>query len=253
MKKKLITIFLILSTNCMADDIRLASDLWCPYTCEPKSDKPGFMIEIAKMILEEAGHKVSYETTNWARAIEDTRKGKYTAIVGANKEEVPDFITPKIAIAQSDEFFWVESKSGWKYKNINSLLGKKIGVINGYAYSDEVDLEVKKKNPAYVIISGEDALTKMIKMTAAKRLDSFVENLYVLEYALKDFPKFQNNYFVPASISFGGSEDLFVSFPPKNPKSKIYAQLLSDGMAKIRKNGKLKIILDKYGLKDWTK
>lgn len=250
MKKFLIIFIFSLSANSLCDDIHLSADLWCPYSCEPKSDKPGFMVEITKLIFEEAGHKVDYKLVNWARAIEETRNGKHTAIVGASRADAPDFITPDIAIGHSSNFFWVENTNIWKYKDNKSLVGKKIGVINSYSYGNVVDLEVQKKNSSYIIVSGDDALLKMIRMTAAKRLGAFVENPFVLEYTLKDLPEFKNK-FIPASKNITEDTDLFVSFTPGNPKSKSYTKLLSEGMIKLRKNGKLKTILGKYGLKDW--
>ena len=34
-----------------ADEVVLLADAWCPYNCEPGSDTPGFMIEIARELL----------------------------------------------------------------------------------------------------------------------------------------------------------------------------------------------------------
>ena len=87
----------LVASTAIGETISLRADAWCPYTCDPGAAKPGFMIEIAKMALEPAGHKVDYKVLNWARAITETRKGKFTAIVGAAKDDAPDFIYPSEA------------------------------------------------------------------------------------------------------------------------------------------------------------
>lgn len=45
-----------------AETITIVADPWCPYNCEPGSDEPGFMVEIARRVFAEAGIEVRYET-----------------------------------------------------------------------------------------------------------------------------------------------------------------------------------------------
>jgi polar amino acid transport system substrate-binding protein len=45
--------------------------------------------------------------------------------------------------------------------------------------------------------------------------------------------------------------DVFASFSPKKEKSKEYAKILSEETIKMREDGRLKVLLDKYGIKDW--
>ena len=238
------------STMSLADEIKLAADLWCPYNCDPKSTSPGFMIEIMKEVFEKSGHTINYEVVNWARAILEARDNKYNGIVGAAKDDAPDFVFASTPTAFSSNHFWVIKDNSWQYKNQESLKGKKIGVINSYSYGDDVDKEVQSKNPSYKVISGDNALSRIIEMTYAKRLDAFVENPFVLEYFLKDKPNLKGK-FKKGSANITKNSDLFIAFSPNNPKSKLYAETLSKGMDELRKNGKLKFILNKYGLKDW--
>jgi polar amino acid transport system substrate-binding protein len=251
MKKILLMIGRIFySVSSFSDEISLTSDLWCPYACDPKSANPGFMVEIAKVIFENAGHKVNYNIVNWARGISETRVGKYNGIIAASKTDAPDFIMPTMAAGHSSNFFWINKDNNWVYKNLDSLKGRKIGVINSYSYGEEVDLPVQNKNPSYLIVSGDDALAKMVRMTDGKRLDGFVENPFVLSYLLKDMSEYKDK-FKSASLNITKDTELFVAFSPQNPKSKQYAEIMSKGMSELRKSGKLKVILSKYGLKDW--
>ena len=246
----LLLILIFYSQFSFSDDIILTADLWCPYTCDAKSANPGFMVEIVKEVFLKAGHKVNYVVINWARAISETRNNKFNGIIGASKTDAPDFIFTSVPIGYSSNFFWAKKEASWEYKNTNSLKGLKIGVINSYSYGDEVDKPVLDKNPSFVVVSGETALTKIVKMTDAKRLDGFVENPFVLDYLLRDIPELKNK-FKSVSKNITKDTDLFVAFSPHNPMSKKYEEILSSGMKNLRKTGKLKTILNKYGLKDW--
>jgi polar amino acid transport system substrate-binding protein len=241
---------LFVTSPLLADQITLTSDLWCPYACEANAKDPGFMVEIAKEIFESEGHTVKYSVINWARAVSETRDGKYSGIVGASRADVAGFVIPTEPSGYSSNYFWTRKDSAWTYKDVNSLKGKKVAVINTYTYGDEVDNEVQKKNPSYEIVSGNDALPKSLKMLEAHRIESFVENPYVLSYVLRDLPEYKD-HFKTVSKNIANDPNLFIVFSPKNPKSKKYAELISSGMAKLRKSGKLKAILTKYGLKDW--
>ncbi len=87
-------------------------------------------------------------------------------------------------------------------------------------------------------------------MTEAKRLDGFIENPLVLEYNLKLMKK-NIKKFKAVGPNLANDPDLFISFAPGHPKSKEYAKILDLGMVEMRKSGRLKAILAKYGLQDW--
>jgi polar amino acid transport system substrate-binding protein len=251
MKKIVIISFaLIYSFALQSEELLFTSDLWCPYVCEPSSKNPGFMVEITKNIFEKAGYQFNFKIVNWARAISDTRDGKFTGIIGASRADAPDFIVPETAIGYNSNFVWSHKLNSWAYQNAEGLKGKKIGVINSYSYNDEIDLAVKNKNSSFSVISGDDALMKMVKMTKSNRLDGFIENPFVLKFLLKDKTEFRE-HFIPISQNITKDTNLFVAFPPKNPKASELAKILSTGMDELRKNGKLKTILTKYGLVDW--
>ena len=241
------------SHKSFADTLTITSDLWCPYSCEEQSDHPGFMVEIAKEIFESKGHKIHYKIVNWARAVQEAKEGKSNGVLGANRGDVPGFILPSVAIGNSANYFWALKDSKFNYQTVDGLKGKKIGVINGYSYGgDEIDRPIQNKNKSFVVVSGDKALPQLIKMTDAKRLDAFIENPNVLQYVLSTMPEYKDKFKI-VSKNMGSDPDLFIAFSPANPNSKKYADLLTEGMKSIRKNGKLKAILARYGMVDWQK
>jgi hypothetical protein len=41
--------------------ITVVTDDWCPYSCTPGSEYPGYMIEVAAEIFKKAGYQIKYE------------------------------------------------------------------------------------------------------------------------------------------------------------------------------------------------
>ena len=67
------TVFLVMfGSNVWADVITLRADEWCPYNCQPKSQNPGFIIEIAETVFKKAGHTIDYQVMPWARPRSET-------------------------------------------------------------------------------------------------------------------------------------------------------------------------------------
>jgi polar amino acid transport system substrate-binding protein len=254
MIKKLFMLFFILAfaTHLFANSqtISIRTDLWCPYACDPKSDKPGYMVEIAKEAFSAHGIKINYDVLNWARSLSDTKLGLYDAVVGASRSDVKGFILPKNPSGKNLNHYFVLKESDWKYKNSQSLDGKKIGVINDYTYGDEIDRFVSKHHPSFTKITGDDPLERIVKMTKAKRLDAFVENPLVLRLKLEEL-KLPLDLFKMSSKNLSDDTDLFIAFSPKNSKSKEYASLFDKELQKMKKDGRLKKILSKYNVEMW--
>ena len=226
--------------------------LWLPAMAggDDKSDLPGFMVEIAVKIFESKGHTVDYDIMPWARAIQDTRKGKYNAIIGAGKEDAPDFIFPAIEQAQMVNVFYVRKGFPWQYAGVASFKDNVLGVIKDYTYVEEIDVYISEnaKNSKRVqIVSGDTALDSNIKKLLAERVDILIEDSNVMGQYIKK--NLENNVIQAAGKL--PPDALFIAFSPVDPRSAAYADILSKGMVALRESGDLKAILAKYGLEDW--
>ncbi|AUN98193.1 hypothetical protein C0V70_08750 [Bacteriovorax stolpii] len=244
---------LILSFSLQAKDkvISMRSDIWCPYACDPKSDHPGFMVEIAREVFKKKGYTIDYDVMNWARVLSDVKIGEYDAVIGASRADVREFVIPQVPTGILVNYFWALKDSRWSYKDEGSLDYVSVGTVNDYSYGDEIDKLVKKKHKSIKEVSGESPLLRLIQMTESGRLMAFVENPLVLGYNMKKLNK-DKKIFKAVSKNLANDPDLFIAFSPSNPKSKEYAKILDEGMEELRKSGKLKEILLRYGLSDWA-
>ncbi len=244
----LICLMMLTALNIFSDVITIAADEWMPYNGVPKSDKPGYGIELAEMIFKEAGHTVKYEVIPWNRAVQTTRNGQYTAVIGAFKEDAPDFIYPDVEFGYSINEFFVKVDSKWQYSGLNSLDNKKIGLIKDYSYGDELDEYFSKNSKNVDFVFGSNPLEMNIKKLVSGRIDVFVEDRNVAAQKIAEINLTEK---VKSAGSPSQGNKIYIAFSPKNPKSKEYAEILTKGIKKMEENGELKKLLTKYKLKYW--
>ena len=252
MLKKLLTLFaLTIGVAAHADVITVRADTWCPFNCAPNSSKPGYMIEILQQTLGKKGHTIDYQEMNWARAITATRAGKFNAIVGATKTEVPDFVFPALSLGNAASCFYVLPKNNWQYAGIESLDTAVVGVVRDYTYDDDGDFDKYVKshdnNPKRIeVISGDAPLERNLSKLTDGRISTLIEVDAAFQYHLRTLKK-------PLLVKKAGclkSGSIHVAFSPTQAQSKVYAQMVSDGLIELRKSGALKKILSKYGIED---
>jgi polar amino acid transport system substrate-binding protein len=230
--------------------ITLRADEWYPYNGVSTADKPGYMIEIAIAAFEQKGYTVDYQTMPWNRAVIETRKGNFDGIVGAMSNHIPNFIIPDIELGVSKTLFWAKKELSWKYKGIKSLDNITLGAIKNYTYGDKIDSYLKKhvtKRQKVQFVYGEGALIKNLNKLLNNRIDVFIEDEIVFNTMLK-----QEKY-TQEIVSVGQLSELkvYIAFSPERKTSEKYAKILTEAMHEFRKSGKLKEILDRYGLTDW--
>lgn len=241
------SIFLFASqfTNCKADTIILAADLWCPINCDTADAYQGIMVELAEIIFAKAGHTVDYRIMPWSRAIDDARNGKIAGIIGAFMGDAPDFIFPQNELLKiSGDSFFVKKGNKWQYKDMSSLSSITLGVIQDYDYGIEMNEHIKNSKNIFVI-GGSNPLERLNKMLMTNRIDVIIESPPVFWHTA-------NTMDLKDSVIYAGQisepEKCFISFSPKIPKSKEYADILSKGILDIKKSGEYQKLFAKYGL-----
>lgn len=232
-----------------ADTITVRADSWPPYNDEPNSEQPGYMVEIAQVIFSAHGHNIDYKLMPWTRSLDEVRKGTYDAVIGTDPDESPELIFPNEAFGVNQNGFFVKKGSAWKYSGIDSVKQIRLGVIDGYGYYPDLDKYIEGyKGSKLFAATGDDALPKLLKMLKAGRIDVVIENVNVMTQTLKE--KNLSNELVSAGIA-EEKFDLFMAFSPEKANSKEYSRIFDEGLAKLRRSGKLQEILARYGLADW--
>lgn len=236
-----------------AETLSVRADIWPPYNDEPKSNKPGYMIMVLMEIFLRQGYVLDYQTLAWDESIETVRKGQFNAVIGASKDDAPDFIFPKESFGISDTAFFVKPGNPWKFNGIDSLKKVRLGVIEGYAYDEALDayINTHKGTDKVVVSTGDDPMKNLIFRLENGHIDAIAEDTNVMMAAL-----LSGRAPLKGIVSAGSSKEkseLYIAFSPKNSKSKELAAKFDAGIKELRSSGKLKAILSLYGLTDWKK
>lgn len=244
-----ITLF---STSVFSDTLRIATDEWCPYDCIPSQNqgKVGYLGDLLVETMKARGHKVEFVEVSYSRGLQLVREGKLDGTMACFREEAPDFVFPDFALGKSNSTFFSHKDSNWHYTGKSSLeQAKMIGMIKGYDYVDPTVMDYFNKNPENVLaITGEKPLERLLEMLINGRLTAVIEDKSVLEYKAQQMGKSDQ---LKVSGTTSVIIDVYSSFSPKNPKSAEYAKIMSEETLKMREDGRLSKLLDRYGIKDW--
>jgi polar amino acid transport system substrate-binding protein len=234
--------------------VSLRADNWYPLNGNPADAKPGYVIEILKAVFEKDGGKVDYSIMPWKRAVGEVEKGAVDGVIGALKSDTPEFIFPEEPIGISENACFVKKGSPWTYSSLESLKDHRLGIVNGYSYSDKLDEYIKQNQGNARLIdesSGDNADEQAIRKLQAGRIDTFVEVRMVF-WAQVTRLGLKTEDFAEAGL-VSQAEPLYVSFSPKRPEARALAARLTAGIREMRASGELAKILAKYGVKDWAK
>ncbi len=245
--------FCFFATGARAETITLVADRWCPYNCDPNTDHQGFMVDIAQRAFAKHNIDLKYAVLPWSRAIQETRDGKYTALVGASRSDAPDFIFPTISQGWMQNAFFVPKESTWHYTDVKSLDTVSLGLVADYTYNKALDAYITRhKNDAKRIqfIAGNDALDVNLKKLQAGRIGTLLEATAVMNYRLKQH-NLVGEIVEAGKLPLSPEDDLFIAFDPHNKHAARYAAILEKETQAMRENGELLAILQRYGLQDW--
>jgi polar amino acid transport system substrate-binding protein len=241
----------------LPNSITLVADDWCPYNCDPASDKPGYAVEIAKAIFEPNGIHVHYEVTSWSRALKETKHGKYHAVIAATKEEAAGFVFPHSSIGVSQYHFYTTQQSDWKFTNLSALQTITLGVIDGYNYDEAIDgfiLKHRDHRNHIQIVGGDSASMQNIKKLLAGRIDVMLEDKNVANNLLQSMGlSGQLRDAGQLDPTIDADEYVYIAFSPKDKNSPTLASLFDKGMKRLRDSGELKAILSRYDVSDWSR
>lgn len=234
------------SPGARADTIELRGDVWCPFNCEPNSDRPGFMVELAREALAYYGHDVRYDTLTWSRSLDQTRSGEVNGVIGTDQDESPDLIFgPPLGTYQETLIF--RGGEGRQIETVEDLDGLRIGVVVDYDYYPIFNTYIteNERDPTRVqIIGGDDALKRNLLKLTSGRIDMTMDERSVVNYTIGELGLADQ----VELVSYEDASDLFIAFSPALESSQIYAQQLSEGIERLKASGRYAEILARYGL-----
>ena len=234
--------------------VTLSADVWCPYNCDPKSPRPGFMVEIAQRAFAKENVQVRYVLRPWSQAIDDARGGRIAGIIGASVRDARDFIFPAVAQGRMVNKFFVRKGTRWRFDGVKSLEARTLAAVADYSYDGgvlDLYLAQHQSTPARVVLaSGDTPLADNVKKLLDGKVDVVVEDARVMGYYAMT-QHLVDQIEEAGELPLSKNSDLFVAFSPADPNAPRYAARLAETMQELRRSGELQKILAVYGVKDW--
>ncbi|MFO7788572.1 MAG: transporter substrate-binding domain-containing protein [Halospina sp.] len=225
--------------------ITLVADEWCPFNCVPDAEPPGILVEIARQALLLEGYRVDYQSMPWRRAIRGVRNGSFHGIIGAGPAETPDFHFPDQPLAMAHHSLFTLPGSNWTYMGLDSLAPIRLGVIQEYSYGGLYDDYIQpneSNNERLMVLSGNQVLPRLIQLLEMGRIDALAAAEKVLDHHYSQEGRI--NPLRNAGRAY--QEELYIAFSPAKPEGRELADALSRGMAKLREQGLVVDILERY-------
>jgi polar amino acid transport system substrate-binding protein len=238
------------SINCRAEKLIIGADPWCPMICSEDPEHPGFMVEMAQKALAKHDYQVEFYNLPWSRALLWVEAGKIDGLFGANKSRESIVILPEAAYIISTPAYAVEKRLyGYTWQGDANLGNLRFELVQDMDYAGTTPLGPwLSAHPNQVTYNtGVNSLEKVLSKIHLNRGDITISNLAVLQYNLGKLGLTKHFNIGP----IGTSNKAYISISRKHPKAQEIANLLNLEIPLMRKNGELKVILDRYHVNDW--
>lgn len=136
----LLSIFLF-TASATASKLTFVSDQFPPYYYEANSETKGLQYELATHVFKKMRKPFEIQFMPWKRALMVAESFKADGIFGLRKTDQRKrwLIYPDEPLMVVKTVIFSRKDDNFEYTGINSLAGKKVGIIKGYTYGKSFD------------------------------------------------------------------------------------------------------------------
>ena len=169
LKGLLVLALLLAHTQVGASTLRLAGNVWPPYT-DRSLPENGLSVDLIRTALGRAGYKVDYIEVPWERAVQGVRSGRYDMLNGWPTSKRSGYARHSQPFL-TNRLRWVKRRaSDIRYDGLGSLVPYRIALSRGYRYDDELESD-SRLTKDYV-----SNFVQAAKMLLAQRVDLTLED-----------------------------------------------------------------------------
>lgn len=227
-----------------ADTIELRADDWCPYTCA-SSEHQGLLVEIATHIFTAAGHRVNFRTVPWTRAVLEVQHHQANGLIGVTPAEAPSLLYSAEPLMYAEDHWFVRTDNPWRFDDLTSLAGIKLGATEGYSYGQDIDAYIaqhKSDAEKVQLYISDVSLQRNLRKLQRGNIDVLLEDCRVVTRAVQRHKK----KVALVSAGLASQIGLYIGFAADHPKSKHYIELLNKGSRALVESGELAQMLARY-------
>jgi len=245
----LILLALLTHARGMAETVTVATGEWPPFFGR-KLDKGGYVTEIARQALNRKGYTLEIDFFPWKRAMHLTKNGQYQGLFGCwvNDEFRKSYLISKEIMGSGDgHFLSPTATDGPIDLRPEDLIGKKVGMVRGYAVSEPLGKLFDSGQVIKVEVSQVKQLLEMVRWEG--RVDIILENYLVAEYASKKyFPEIDFELKKVGKDYIDGG--LYICWSNTGVVTPDMRSDFDEAIGEMRKDGTLLKIMKEFGIED---
>jgi polar amino acid transport system substrate-binding protein len=174
-----VIISLLCSLAVHSAELKLVADEWPPFTSEKQGQR--IAVDLVQTALNKVSVNTKVQIVAWQDVLDGIKANQYDAIVGAwktpDREQYLLFSRPYL---ENRITLIGRQNNKINFENIDQLNGKKIGIVSGYAYGDEIT-----KNKSIQKVAGE-TVAENIKKLLRDEVDFILADALVAQ-AIKEY------------------------------------------------------------------
>lgn len=209
----------------------IGEDDWFPYSGLKAGKLQGFAVDVIAAAYAAVNVKVTFQAAPYARCLKLVESGRELGCFDSLNEAklAGAFHFHQVPIFQAEIGIYAAADSAESGLRASDLRGRRLGLTHGYTYTDVIEKDqsiVREMAP-----SDYSNLRKLV----LKRSDYSLVYTRVVDYLSALYPhELQGKIKQVGTLSV---DNLYVSFSKRRPEALRYANLLDQGLLKIRKNG----------------
>ena len=228
---------------------------FCPFTCDfDESGQYGVVIDIFRAVTAMNG--MTY------RDVEVPSKRKFTAldsdfsnvttVWSTNKKALASVVPAEEAIVAVRWGTATRNDLDFMFRTLEDLKNVVLIVSATMDFSQEFEdyLQAGEKSGRIILLYGEDVARRGMNLLSRERGDVYLTGMIPLGHRIKNWGYVGK--FNVAHAPYFPTAYVYPSFSNNNPKAQVYADMMTDGIRKLRETGQLAKILAAYGLTDWA-
>lgn len=237
-------------SNSSLNTITIWGEFHPPLNALPNEPDPGFMIEIAQTLFEKHGYRVEYILGPRARGVKMVQEGKIDCVVNAKVKDHNVLTFPEQPWSYHAATLYANHNSSFAFNSLSDLKHVKLGAISGLKYDNGQLDEYIESHPENISFSyGNRAMENQVLKLESYKTDVLVSCPLLMrgQLSFMDYP--QDKFKVIGEIkAFVG---MYLGCEKGRARTEKFIDLINETIPKMRKNGELQEILDKYGQIDW--
>lgn len=186
----LASLVLVLSARAEDQSLRVGWEDFPPIQISDRGERQGIDIEIARLLLKEAGYEIQLRKMPWSRVLLQIERGDLDIALAASiTEERRAFADWTDSYRTERTVLWAKAGGARKVDNLRGLIGSgvRIGYLRGSTFPGEFE-ELAKDKQFQALLVPVNAMKPALAMLRAGRLEYILEDLSTFAYALATSP-----------------------------------------------------------------